>query len=75
MAVSKKNIKIIIKLFENGYRTEKAITMLTARDMVKISGISVVEMAEIIRLQDAIKAGKVISYLSGELEKTKESED
>lgn len=75
MSANKRNIRVLNKLFDNGFTTEKAITTLSARDMVQISGITVVEMAEIIRLQDAIKDGKVISYLSGELEKGKESEE
>jgi len=43
--------------------------------MVVIPELSVADMAEIIKLQDAIKAGKVISYLAGKLNEPKKKED
>lgn len=74
MAVDKKKLRVINKLFEQGHETEKEINALTARDMVSIPDIAVADMAEILKLQDAIKAGKVISYLSGKPEVSKKQE-
>lgn len=75
MAVDKKKLRVINKLFEQGHETEKEINALTARDMVSIPDIAVADMAEILKLQDAIKAGKVISYLSGKLNEPTKRED
>ena len=74
MTVDKKKLRVLNKLFEQGHGTEKEITTLTARDMVAIPDLSVADMAEIIKLQDAIKSGKVISYLSGKPEVSKNQE-
>ena len=75
MTMDKKKMRVLNKLFEQGHGTEKEITALTARDMVVIPELSVADMAEIIKLQDAIKAGKVISYLAGKLNEPKKKED
>ena len=57
MAIDKTITKILNKLFEKGYVSEKAIMSLSLEDICKIEAL--------IRLKEAVKSNKVISYLSG----------
>lgn len=58
-------IKMILKLFESGYITEKDISALSLDSMLKIPDITVAEMTLISELQKAVKANKVITFLGG----------
>ena len=68
MAALKGNFKVLSKLFDNGLKTEDSIKNLRLEDIVKTKGFVMEDLGEIVKLQNAIKKGKVISYLSGELE-------
>ena len=59
------NIKVLSKLFDAGYVTEKDIASITIDKMLSIQGITVAEIAIINELQKATKANKVISFLGG----------
>ena len=63
MGINKLSLRVLNKLFDNGYCTEKSIQGMNIKEMLYIKGITVPEMTEITKLQEAIKAGKVISYL------------
>ena len=68
MAVNQKAIKVLNKVLESGFTTEKDISAMTMDDMLSISGITLADIAIINYLQKSIKTNKVISYLgSGEL--------
>ncbi len=68
MAAIKGNFKVLSKLFDNDLKTEDSIKNLRLEDIVKTKGFVMEDLGEIVKLQNAIKKGKVISYLSGELE-------
>ncbi len=65
MAVNQKAIKVLNKVLESGFTTEKDIAAMTMDDMLSISGITLADIAIINYLQKSIKANKVISYLGG----------
>ena len=68
MAVNQKAIKVLNKVLESGFTTEKDIAAMTMDDMLSISGITLADIAVINYLQKSIKANKVISFLgSGEV--------
>lgn len=71
MAMDKTTLKVLTKLFEKGYDTEKKIIGITLEDMKTIECYSAIEVATIISLKEAVKANKVITYLSGYTEKAK----
>ena len=64
--INNKAVKMIAKLLEEGYATEKDIQAMEVDDMLLLPRISVEEIGMISELQKAIKANKVISYLGGE---------
>lgn len=65
MPVNQKAIKVLNKVLEAGFTTEKDISAMTMDDMLNISGITLADIAIINYLQKSIKANKVISYLGG----------
>lgn len=65
MAVNQKAIKVLNKVLESGFTTEKDISAMTMDDMLSIPGITLAEIAIINYLQKSIKANRVISYLGG----------
>lgn len=69
MAMDKTTLKVLTRLFEKSYDTEKKIMGISLEDMKTIECYSATEIATIIALKEAVKANKVISYLSGYSEK------
>ena len=57
--------RVLNKLYENGYKTEKELQSLTLEKALSIKGITIPEMAIITELQKQTKAGKLFSYLGG----------
>ncbi len=66
-------LKVLSKLFEAGYTTEKQITAMTTMQMLTVPNLSKEEMLHICALQQAIRDGKVITYL-GNAEKPPEKQ-
>ena len=62
-------VRVLNRLFEKGYTTEKDISALDLRDQLELQLTAQNEVKVIVELKDAVKQGKVISYLSGELNK------
>ena len=78
MGKNQKAIKVIQRLFDSGYGTEKEIVNMTMDEMLALPGVNVADLFIISELQKSIKANKVISYLSGQTEakeKTKGVDD
>ena len=69
MAIDKTSLKVMNRLFDKGYTTEKAVAAFNLEDVCVIECYAPVEIARIIALKEAVKANKVISFLSGEHEK------
>ena len=65
-------VRVMNRLFEKGYTTEKDISALDLRDQLELQLTAQSEVKVIVELKDAVKQGKVISYLSGELNKLAE---
>lgn len=65
-------VRVMNRLFEKGYTTEKDISALDLRDQLELQLTAQNEVKVIVELKDAVKQGKVISYLSGELNKPAE---
>ena len=65
MVVNQKAVKVINKIFEAGITEEKDISAMTLDEILEIQGITVAEIGMINDLQKAIKANKVITFLSG----------
>ena len=57
--------RVLNKLFENGYTTEKDLQSLTLEKALAINGITIPELTVIMELQKYAKAGKLYSYLGG----------
>lgn len=58
-------IKVITKLAESGYDTEKKLQKLEMENILQIKGITIPEMSIILALQKSTKSGKLYSYLCG----------
>ena len=58
-------IKVITKLTEYGYDTEKKLQKLEMENILQIKGITIPEMSIILALQKSTKSGKLYSYLCG----------
>jgi len=65
MAVNQKTIRVLNKIFETGFTTEKEIIAMTMDDILGIQGITIADMAVINDLQKSIKTNKVITFLGG----------
>ena len=65
---NQKAIKVLQRLFDAGYGTEKEISSMTMDEMLMLPGVNVADLCMISELQKSIKANKVISYLSGRIE-------
>lgn len=63
--LNQKAVRSIGKLMEAGFDTEKAIMGMTMDDILELPGVSVAEISTINQIQKAVKAGKVITFLSG----------
>ncbi len=65
MFINQKTVKVLNKIFEAGFTTEKDISAMTMDDILSMQGITVTEISMINDLQKAIKANKVIIFLGG----------
>lgn len=67
MKMNNRNLNILRKIIEAGYTDEKAISVLTAEDMVDFCR-DLREMKGIIELQKAVKANTLIAFLTSQEE-------
>ena len=73
MGKNQKAIKVLQRLFDAGYGTEKEIVNMTMDEMLALPGVNVADLCIISELQKRIKTNKVISYLSGKTEAREET--
>lgn len=59
-------LKVLTKVLEAGFKTEKEILSMTVDKMLSIPNITVPDIAAINELQKAVKSNKVITFLGGE---------
>ena len=67
-SISSQNMKILNKIIDAGYGTEKDVLSMTIDKILAIQGITVSEISAISEFQKAVKANKVITFLSGGLD-------
>ena len=58
-------VKVLTKLFDAGYNTEKKLQQLDMEGILKISNITIPDMTVILELQKQTKSNKLFSYLGG----------
>ena len=68
MAVNQKAVKVLGKVLDAGFTTEKDISAMTMDDILSMQGMTVADIALINELQKSIKTNKVISFLGGGME-------
>lgn len=66
MAHNTKGFRVLNRLLDNGYTTEKAVLNMTIDDMLRLPGVNMVELEQLVALQKSIKQNKVIHFLAGE---------
>ena len=71
MGKNQKAIKVLQRLFDAGYGTEKEIVNMAMDEMLALPGVNVADLCII--SEKSIKANKVISYLSGKTEVKEET--
>ena len=59
MGKNQKAIKVLQRLFDAGYGTEKEIVNMTMDEMLALPGVNVADLCIISELQKSIKANKV----------------
>lgn len=65
MAVNQKAVKVLNKILDAGFTTEKDISAMTMDDILSMPGITVADIALVNELQKSIKGNRVISFLGG----------
>lgn len=65
MGMNKSAIRILEQLFAAGYKKDKQIEALSFEQILNIDKLSRTDMNELLRIQKAIKSGKIIEHLSG----------
>lgn len=66
MANRKQKMRVLNKLLDTGYVTEKGIESLSTASIIKIPGLSFADIGIIVRLQEAVRSHKLIAYLGEE---------
>ncbi len=64
MAVNTKRLNVLKKVIDGGKTDDKEILALTTEDIVQMSK-TLPDVRDILELQKAVKAGKLIAYLAG----------
>lgn len=63
--INNKAVRSLSKLMVAGFDNEKAIMAMTMDDILSLPNISVAEIGMINKIQKAVKANKVITFLGG----------
>lgn len=63
--INNKSVKVIGKLLEAGFDSEKAVIAITMDDILALPNISIAEIGIINEVQKAVKANKVFTFLGG----------
>ena len=58
-------VKVLTKLFESGYKTEKDLKSLNLQSILQIPDITVPDMTVITELQEQVAKNRLFSYLGG----------
>lgn len=64
--------KVLNKLFEAGFKTEKDLQSINFQNVFRIEGLTVQDMSIISELQQYAKSNKLYSYLGGMFDEQKE---
>ncbi|MEG1931078.1 MAG: hypothetical protein RSA63_05475 [Eubacterium sp.] len=69
MKRNNRRFRILGRIIDAGYDSEKAIVAMTMHDMLTLPGITVSELTQLDELQTSIRANKVIMFLADHPEK------
>lgn len=64
--------KVLAKLFEAGFKSEKDLQSINFQNVFRIEGLTVQDMSIISELQQYTKSNKLYSYLGGMFDEQKE---
>ena len=64
--------KVLTKLFEAGFNSEKDLQSINFQNVFRIEGLTVQDMSIISELQQYTKSNKLYSYLGGMFDEQKE---
>lgn len=64
--LNKKNIRILTQIIEAGYTDEKAIGSMGLAEAAKLPRECRIELDCVLKCQNAVKAGKLLSFLTEE---------
>lgn len=59
-------VKVLVKLYDSGCKTEKDLKALTLPTILKIPDVTVPDMTVITELQEQVAKNRLFSYLGGE---------
>ena len=62
---SQHRFKVLTKLFEAGFKSEKDLQSINFQNVFRIEGLTVQDMSIISELQQYTKSNKLYSYLGG----------
>lgn len=68
--IDKTVIRVLNKLFDSGYKTEKDVLNLKIEDLIIIGCFAMAEIEVIVKLKEAVKNNKIISFMSGNTNET-----
>ena len=63
MAMNNNRMRILKKVMDAGFNSEKEIIAITTKEMVRFCR-NIQEISEVLELQEAVKGNKLITYLS-----------
>lgn len=63
MAMDNNRLRILKKVLDTGCTSEKEIIALSTKDMIQFCK-SITEVSDVLELQDAVKANRLIAFLS-----------
>ena len=66
--ISKSRIKVLIKLFENGYDSEDKISKMKIEDLLKNISFTRTDLEVALIIKESVLNKKIISFLSGRKE-------
>ena len=62
--VNKSNLRLLTRLIESGITTEKEILSLKLKDILSVPNLSKAELSAVCELQEAVKDGHILSFLT-----------
>lgn len=65
MAMNKAAVRVLDILFAAGYKKDKEIETLELEQILSIDKLNKTDMVEVVKIQKAVKSGRLVEHLSG----------